>query len=177
MRRFLTYVGMYAIASVIGALVYVFFALVGISNKPKGSDWLLLPIYLTLLYLFLSLPFVFVLERRFYRFGFVKGITAYHLIIWLVLSFYLSLNKSEPFTEAILSSIFLFFLYLLPITLGAIIMKWLTQKLSQVRRLAFVDYCMYTLGENFRKSEKIILRSIRTLLTCLHSLFRKVLFK
>jgi hypothetical protein len=60
---------------------------------------------------------------------------------------------------------------------SVLIVGWLTQKLSQVKRLAFVDYCMYTLGENFRKSEKIILRSIRTLLACLHSLFRKVLFK
>jgi hypothetical protein len=58
-----------------------------------------------------------------------------------------------------------------------LIVGWLTQKLSRVKRLAF--YCTYTLGEYFKKSEKIkiILRSIRTLLACLHSLFRKVLFK
>jgi hypothetical protein len=62
---------------------------------------------------------------------------------------------------------------------SVLIVGWLIQKLSQFKRLAFVNYCMYTLGENFRKSEKIkiILRSIRTLLACLHSLFRKVLFK
>jgi hypothetical protein len=60
---------------------------------------------------------------------------------------------------------------------SVLIVGWLTQKLSQVKRLAF--YCTYTLGEYFRKSEeiKIILRSIKTLLACLHSLFRKVLFK
>jgi len=58
---------------------------------------------------------------------------------------------------------------------SVLIVGWLTQRLSQFKRLAF--YCTYTLGENFRKSEKIILRSIRTLLACLHSLFRKVLFK
>jgi hypothetical protein len=58
---------------------------------------------------------------------------------------------------------------------SVLIVGWLTQKLSQVKRLAFVNYCTYTL----RKSEKIkiILRSIRTLLACLHSFFRKVLFK
>jgi len=57
------------------------------------------------------------------------------------------------------------------------IVGWLTQKLSQVKKLAF--YCTYTLGEYFRKSEeiKIILRSIKTLLACLHSLFRNVLLK
>jgi hypothetical protein len=54
---------------------------------------------------------------------------------------------------------------------SVLIVGWL------IKRLAFVNY--YTLGEYFRKSEKIkiILRSIRTLLACLHSLFRKVLFK
>jgi hypothetical protein len=60
---------------------------------------------------------------------------------------------------------------------SVLIVGWLTQKLSQVKRLAF--YCTYTLGEYFRKSEeiKIILRSIKTLLACLHSLFRNVLLK
>jgi hypothetical protein len=54
-----------------------------------------------------------------------------------------------------------------------LIVGWLTQKLSQVKRLAF--YCTYTLGEYFRKSEeiKIILRSIKTLLACLRSLLGK----
>jgi hypothetical protein len=54
-----------------------------------------------------------------------------------------------------------------------LIVGWLTQKLSQVKRLAF--YCTYTLGEYLRKSEeiKIILRSIKTLLACLRSLLGK----
>jgi hypothetical protein len=86
------------------------------------------------------------------------------------------LNKS--FREAVLLSIFLFPTFVLPPTLGAIIISWLisgTQTLGENFRNP--EKIKIILGEHFRKKIKIILRSIRTLLACLHSLFRKVLFK
>jgi hypothetical protein len=112
---------------------------------------------------------VYHFERWLDRFGFVKGIVAIHLMLWL--GFIGSLNVLAlvvgKFSMAsLLFDLFTLIVYLLPITLGAIIMNWLI-------------YGIQTFGENLRKPEKIkmILRSIRTLLACLHSLFRKVLFK
>jgi len=146
MRMFLTILGVYAIASVIGTLVIVFSVLVGFASMSESSDLRLIPIFLMILYL-LPLPVFFhKVGGWFYRFGFVKGIIAYHLILWFVISFLVSVfalwDNSRHFTKVIFSySIIFFFIYLLPITLGAIIMNWLihgTQRLSQFIRKSMV---------------------------------------
>jgi len=176
MRGFWTYVGVYAIAGVIDTLVLVLVQLVlvklGVDLEPLDRENLLVaPIAITLNYSIFSLPFVYAFNRWLYRFGFVKGTAAIHLIalfaVFFLFSILFMLSGESSFTEKILGFavlvllfIFFFFVYVLPITLGAIIMKWLTQNLSQVKRLVSVDYCMYTLGESFKKKIKIILRSI-----------------
>jgi hypothetical protein len=170
MRRFLHYVGVYAIAGVIVTLVLDLTMLVIDPKSVNPVDLSGLPLALTLFYLLFVLPLVVVFDffGWFYRFGFVKRIIAYNLLAWACISLIFSVlsGNSLSFTEKVLFSIVLLPIYLLPTTLGAIIMNWLI-------------YGIQTFGENLRKPEKIkmILRSIRTLLACLHSLFRKVLFK
>jgi len=168
MRRFLTYVGMYAIAGVIGAFLVKLFDLV---KFIKGSHSLLsLSIYLTLFYLLVGLPFVFLFDLRglFYRLGFAKRMIVYNLMAWLVVSliYYAVLVLSDTrgaFESAVFFSA-VFFVIFLPVVLSAIIMNWLiygTQGLSQFKRklmvrvrqpktLNFADYGKWVVvGQDF----------------------------
>jgi len=88
-RKLLTYVGACAIAGVIGTLVYVLVKLVDNPKSLEDENLLLIPIYITLYYLTISLPLMLISDgiRWFHRFGFVKRIIAIHLIAWLVFSF------------------------------------------------------------------------------------------
>ncbi len=144
-RKLLTYVGACAIAGVIGTLGYVL-----VKDNPKSledENLLLVHISITLLYLFISLPLMFIFDsiRWFHRFGFVKRIIAIHLIAWLGFSFVFSLillleGKGKIF-EVVFFLIVIFFIYILPLTLGAIIMNWLihgTRGLSQFKRKPMV---------------------------------------
>jgi len=138
MRKVLTYVGVYAIAGFIGTLVYLLVKLVGNPKSLEDENVLSLPIYITLFYLLFSLPLVFLFDLLgwFHRFGFVKRIIAYHLIVWGGLSLVGILLEGRK-SEAFLISILFFFIYVLPIALGAIIMNWLihdTQGTSQFER-------------------------------------------
>jgi hypothetical protein len=136
MRRFFTYVGMYAIAIAIGASV---FALLVFTDF--GLERAL--VLFTIVYL-CSLPFVFAGESWLYRFGFVKGMVAIHLLVWLGFMAFVNVvslvQHGKLFTDIPLYIITLLF-YLLPITLGAIIMNLLiygTQGLSQFKRKLMV---------------------------------------
>jgi ATP-dependent Clp protease ATP-binding subunit ClpB len=98
----------------------------------------LLPIYITLAYLIFSLPIVFLFDLLgwFRRLGFVERMLTIHLIVWGGLSL-LGILLEWGKAEAFLISILFFFAYVLPITLGAIIMNWFihdTQGPSQVER-------------------------------------------
>jgi hypothetical protein len=150
---FLTILGVYAIAGVIGASAL---ALHGYVMNIINQDFETSGKLYTIIYL-LSLPFAYIGQNWLYRFGIVKGMVAIHLLLWLAFFAFgvvvALTHKRNPFTDIPFYITILLF-YLLPITLGAIIMKWLTQNLSQVKRLVSVDYCMYTLGKNFKKSEK-----------------------
>ncbi|MCI4458952.1 MAG: hypothetical protein JHC21_04970 [Thermocrinis sp.] len=191
MRRFLTYVGVYAIAGVTTPLVFVLVKLVLkpnlhpiVSFSLEGPNSLLLiPIYITFLYILMFLPFVYAFEIIFkkllYRFGFVKRIVVSNLIACFVWIFLLDVKKVswEFFLDNDLPSVAII---LFSITLAAIIINWLIygiQTLSEGFRDP--EKIRIILREYFRRSEKIkmILRSIRTLLACFHSLFKKVLFK
>jgi hypothetical protein len=140
MRRFLTYVGMYAIASVIGASALTLHDYVmNVINSDFKTSWMLFVIvYLC------SLPFAYIGQGWLYRFGFVKGMVAIHLMLWLGVMAFVNVLElvgyGRLFTN-IPSYVFTLLLYLLPITLGAIIMNWLiygTQGLSQFKKKLMV---------------------------------------
>jgi hypothetical protein len=156
MGRFLTYVGMHAIAGVLGAFFMKFF--------DKSDSLLSLFIGLTIFYLLMTLSSMYILYtlnvlvgwrlRWLSRLGLFKRVIVYHLITWLgmylVFSviglFALVIDRGEllkkrdimdDIMETVLASIIFPFIYPLPIILGAIIMSWLshgTQGLSQFKR-------------------------------------------
>jgi len=151
MLGLLIYVGMYAIAGVIGAFfVEIIDKSEGLSSLPISVEFVNKPNSLHLaflfafLYFFLSLPLGALFEGLLHRFGVFKVVIAYHLIIWLGISIVV-LILSKSFTETALASAVIFLIYPLPITLGAIIMNWLiyiltysTQWLSQFERKLMV---------------------------------------
>jgi hypothetical protein len=80
MRMFLTILGVYAIAVAIGAPALALLWYV----RRETLDFDLetsLKLY-TIVYL-LSLPFAYIGRNWLYRFGFVKGMVAIHLLLWL----------------------------------------------------------------------------------------------
>jgi hypothetical protein len=136
MRLFLTILGVYAIAIAVGASV---FALLVFTDFGLKEAWVLF----TLVYLF-SLPFSYVGRNWLYRFGFVKGMVAIHLVLWLgflAFGIVVALIHKQNFFTALPFFIIILLFYLLPITLGAIIMKWVingTQGLSQFKKKLMV---------------------------------------
>jgi len=157
MERFLTFVGMHAIAGVLGAFfVKSFF---------ESGSLLSLFIGFTIFYLFMTLFSMYSLNnlvgsrwRWLSRFGLFKRVIVYHLIT--VLGLYLftivffsvpgllvlviegdkilnEINIMEGVAAVIFLLIFSFIIYPLPIILGAIIMSWLShgiQGLFQFKR-------------------------------------------
>jgi hypothetical protein len=140
MRMFLTILGMYAIAVAIGAPAL---ALLGYVMNIDDLDLKTSLMLFVFVYL-ISLPFAYIERNWLYRFGIVKGMVAIHLLLWLA-SFAFGVvvalvHKRNPFTGLSFFIAILLF-YLLPITLGAIIMKWLiygTQELSQFKKKLMV---------------------------------------
>jgi hypothetical protein len=140
MRMFLTILGMYAIAVAIGAPAL---ALLGYVMNIDDLDLKTSLMLFVFVYL-ISLPFAYIEQNWLYRFGIVKGMVAIHLLLWLA-SFAFGVvvalvHKRNPFTGLSFFIAILLF-YLLPITLGAIIMKWLiygTQELSQFKKKLMV---------------------------------------
>jgi len=140
MRMFLTILGVYAIASVIGASALVLFGYVmNIINISFANS-----LYIYTIFYLTSLPFAYIGRNWLYRFGFVKGMVAIHLLLWLAffaLGIVVALVKKSNVFEGIPFFIGILLFYLLPITLGAIIMQWLIygiQELSQFKRKLMV---------------------------------------
>jgi ATPases with chaperone activity, ATP-binding subunit len=140
MRMFLTIVGVYAIASVIGALAFV---LLGYVMKINEIDFKTSWGAYALICL-ISLPFAYIGNNWLYRFGIVKGMVAIHLLLWLGFIAFVnvaSLIGSGGLLTDVSFYIYSFLIYLLPITLGAIIMNWIiygTQGLFQFKKKLMV---------------------------------------
>jgi GTPase SAR1 family protein len=141
MRKFLTSVGVCVIAGVISVFMVVIVDKYDLVNV-RYDSLLSLFIFFTLSHLFLTLPIAlgFDVSGWFSRFGFVKRIIVFHLIVWGVVALLLSVvvlsNEDMSFMEAVSVPIVLLSIFPLPITLGAIIMNWLiygTQGLSQFK--------------------------------------------